>query len=401
MNRQCLRCKGRRYCGRSFCAHAVKLASTARSKGAHTKKDFQAASPAPFVGRFGYPRINVGLLTPPDDPGNEWEYDAPRHWAEFGKTIPEIVDLRSALLNNRKAYDVVSVRKSARLLDIAQEAGLAEKPVDVEISLEDSPRFSMSSDPVAAPTGPKARVEKARLTSNTKVCTAVERVFSDTDRKAVSSISYLYSKGKDENFLSRMLSVGTMGVKKSRKLVPTRWSITAVDDIISKEIVQSLSDAPCIDEHTAFYGSYLGNHYVIMFYPSCWRYELFETLSGDCAYTTDYENFNGRKDYADNCAGGYYSVRLAVAEKLKSMKRQASVVAIRVITGDYAIPLGVWVTREAARKALSNPIKFSGMELMHRYCQLILEKKAKTRTIAMIRKSFVVKELMQPTLRDF
>ncbi len=38
---------------------------------------------------------------------------------------------------------------------------------------------------------------------------------------------------------------------------------------------------------------------------------------------------------------------------------------IRVITDEYTIPLGVWVVREAARKALqSKPLTFASRELM-------------------------------------
>ena len=37
-------------------------------------------------------------------------------------------------------------------------------------------------------------------------------------------------------------------------------------------------------------------------------------------YSTDYENYYGRKEYASTTAGGYYTVRLAILEKLKEMK---------------------------------------------------------------------------------
>ena len=77
-------------------------------------------------------------------------------------------------------------------------------------------------------------------------------------------------------------------------------------------------------------------------------------VSDKIQYMTDYEPYSGRKRYAENCAGGFYSVRLAILEKLKKMRRQASVLALRFITGEYFAPLGVWVTRFAARRALKN-----------------------------------------------
>ena len=91
---------------------------------------------------------------------------------------------------------------------------------------------------------------------------------------------------------------------------------------------------------------------------------------------TDYEAYEGRKYYASNTAGGYYTVRLAALEKLNQMKKQGSVLALRFITGDYTLPLGVWVTREAARKSMqSKPIEFSSKELMLGYANKLVKKK--------------------------
>ena len=98
-------------------------------------------------------------------------------------------------------------------------------------------------------------------------------------------------------------------------------------------------------------------------------------ISDNIQFTTDYENYNGRKTYAENCSGGYYSVRLAILEKLNKLKRRSSVLALRFITGDYAIPLGVWVTREAARKALMNkPIYFEDKNYMLDYSRKLIRK---------------------------
>jgi hypothetical protein len=58
------------------------------------------------------------------------------------------------------------------------------------------------------------------------------------------------------------------------------------------------------------------------------------------------------------------------------MKRQGSVLALRFVTGDYTLPLGVWVTREAARKSMNfNPIEFSSKELMLEYAKKLVKKK--------------------------
>ncbi|MBN2458506.1 hypothetical protein JXB31_05235 [Candidatus Woesearchaeota archaeon] len=367
MNIQCLKCKGRGYCGRAFCAQQAKLQSM--SKVDLEREEFTGSSPAPFVGHYGYPYVNVGILAPPEVK-DTWVYDAPKHWSSAGFDIRQIMDLRSALVNSRFKADVHS---SSRFLEVSQEVGMASRPVDVEIGLSQKPKFRMQSADTA-PMGPMGELKKVDVVSNPKVHTKVDRVVSDTDMKAADAIGYLYKNYFDENFLTRLMSVGNLGVK--RKLVPTRWSITAVDDMLAKRLHDEIVDYESVDDWLAFFGSYLGNYYLVMMIPDVWCYELFETTPDSSEFMTDHEGYYGRKDYAESCAGGYYSVRLAVLEKLKSMKRQAGVLVLRVITGEYAVPLGVWVTREAARKALSEkPLRFSSLELLLKYAKALCKKK--------------------------
>ena len=54
-------------------------------------------------------------------------------------------------------------------------------------------------------------------------------------------------------------------------------------------------------------------------------------------------------------AGGYYAARLAALEHLALLGRQAAVLAVREISEAYWAPLGVWVVREVARKAMTSP----------------------------------------------
>lgn len=380
MHIQCLKCKGRGFCGRSFCPIYAKAESMFKIKDKLDKEDFFGASPAPFIGRYGYPNINVGVLVPPEIREEAWLYDAPQYWSSENYEIPQLIDIRSGLVNSRfKA----NIKDHSKMLEISQEVGMASKPVDLEINLEKKPKFRLNQQPDVAPMGPNAKLKKATITSNPKISPKVEKVVDDTDLRANPALIYLYEKGFDENFLAKLLSVGNLGLKNNRKLVPTRWSITATDDTLAKKLIEDIKEFNEYD-YAAYFGSYLGNYYLLLFYPEVWSYELFETylpraswnVSSEIQYMTDYEGYAGRKDYAENCAGGYYTVRLAILEKLKQLKKQASVLAIRIITGEYSVPLGVWVTREATRKALrSKGLVFQDKELMLKYAKALIQKK--------------------------
>lgn len=353
------------------------------------KAEFSGSGVAPFVGRFGYPFVNVGLLSPPQIEADAWKFDAPRFWANTNHKIPEIVNYRAGLVNSSQKSNVKIPEK---IVTIAQEVAMADRPVDVDIQLEKAPRTSITPDQWMAPMGPQGKLKSIQLTQNPHIPTKVEKFFNDKSALATEAVTELYKKDVDENSLARMLSIGVFG--KERKLVPTRWSITATDDMLANDFLKEVRTLS-IGDFAVHIGEYLGNYYLLLFFPERWRYELFELYAkpGDVQYSSDYERFEGRKDYAQNCAGGYYTVRMALAESMRSQKRQCSVLALRFITDEYVLPLGVWVTREATRKALTNePLKFGSKELMITYAKHWAKKKFGIDISPLLEKSLLLKE---------
>lgn len=346
------------------------------------KQDFFGSAPAPFIGQYGYPHINIGILSPQFS-GETEHYDAPRLWSQGKFTIPQITALRYNLVNSKTKWNIKDLNQSNRFLQIIQEVGMASKPVDIEINLKETPKINHNEREVA-PFGPASQIKRALITASPKVNQHVEKCVRDTDLRAANAITNLYHKGFEENILTKLISVGNLGLKQNRKLVPTRWSITAVDDTIGKNLIQTIKESP-FGQYQLFFGNYFGNYYLILAFPEIWSYELFETYinkkinpwsKNGYAYSTDYEDYNGRKTYAQECAGGYYAARLSILEKLKEQKRQSSILALRFITDEYTMPLGVWVVREAARKSFKEkPISFSSEQLMLQYAKELIQRK--------------------------
>jgi DNA repair protein NreA len=380
-------------CGNPNCPICAKAYSQMKIKNVIAKENFSSDGVAPFVGRFGYPSVNIGILTPPEENENSWLYDAPKYWSYKDFQIAQIIDFRSSLINSRVN---INIKGRNKFLELNQEVSMSSKPVDVDINLKEKPHFRVTYDNYMAPTGPYAELVKAKLTENPKIHTKVQKVHYDTDLKASDAIIYLYENKFDENFLSRILSVGDLGIGANRKLVPTRWSITATDDTLGKHLLDEIKKCNQMN-YSAFFSGYLGNYYLILCFPEVWSYELFEMhISNSNNFMTDYEPYEGRKYYAEQTAGGYYTVRLAVLEKMNQIKKQGSVLALRFITGDYTLPLGVWVTREAARKSMESiPIEFSSKELMLEYAKKLAKKKFNVELSNLLEKSVLLKNIKQ------
>ncbi len=327
--------------------------------------------PSVFIGsKLSYPFMNVGILSPLQREEDAWIYDDAKFWSANDFQISDVVNLRENLLNSRFKARAGDVRKKNKFLDIAKEIAIAYKPVDVEIELKNKVNVYRERDKVTMPSALGAPLEKARITSNVNVHQKVDKVIND-DIKASEGMSYLYKNNFDEYALSKILSIGAFGLKKSKKLVPTRWSITATDDSLGKFLLNSVRGYKWIEDYELFFGEFMGNQYLIMLFPGVWSYELFELYypgsswnpSTEIKASTDFEFFDGRKEYAFNCAGGYYASRWPIIEYLEKIKRQASVLVIRLETPSYWAALGVWVVRESVRKALNRgKMKFDSKE---------------------------------------
>jgi len=184
-------------CGNFNCPICAKAYSQIRIKKMIVKENFSTETVAPFVGRYNYPNLNIGLLAPPEEGEESWLYDAPKYWAVNNFQIPKIIDFRSSLINSRTK---LNVKKRDRFLELNQEASMASTPTDVDINLENKPRFRINYDNLMSPTGPYAELKKAKLTSNPKIHTKVQKVHYDTDLKANGALIYLYENKFDENF---------------------------------------------------------------------------------------------------------------------------------------------------------------------------------------------------------
>lgn len=367
--------------------------------------DFLSNSPpSVFIGsKLKYPNVNVGVLTPSQPLKQVNILSNQNEWTNFNLSIKQILDLRNQLINSR--YQT-QVKTTTNLTEKSQEIGMSLKPTDLEINLIKKPNYTKEDDKITAPIRLVAPLKNIRITENTNIHTKVDKVFNDTDMKAREAINYLYKNEFNEQFLQQLLSIGILGLKKNRRLVPTRFAITGVHDIIGKELMKEVKNNQPIEDHRLFYGYYLGNHYFILLLPNLFSYELFEygIRYGQIKdEMTDFEDYFGRKDYASNSVGGYYAVRLAVLEYLRKIKRQASAFIIRYETEEYWANLGVWVCETASKKAMSDKyISFYSRENALDFMKNFIFNKMKVNVDYVFKKSKLLNMIReQKGLRDF
>ena len=368
-----VKCRGRGWCGQPCKIHAQ-----LKEFQPKIKTHFSGSSPPEiFIGRIGYPEINTGILAPSNSDSSERksteEMSLPEEWYKQKLTIRQVLNHRGKLIYSRfKSKIKYDPSKNNKLLSTMQEISLADKSVSAEFFLKKPFKSLINIDKHLPVIGNPAPLKDVRLQENPIIIKKVDYLVSDTDNKAANAIIELH---KNKIILTsniiKILSAGMLGIGKNRRLVPTRWAITAVDDTISKNLLKKIKYYPEINEIILFNGSYVGNHYEFLLLPDKFSFEVIEAFLPRSAwnpseatnFTQDFERFSGRKYYAKNVTGAYYTARLAVCEYLEKIKKQAYVIIFREEGPEYNAPLGVGILRELARDAFSkSPEKFNTIQ---------------------------------------
>jgi len=221
-----------------------------------------------------------------------------------------------------------------------------------EIRLSSSQVICTRASPASRAKG-RSRFE----TGSARWDNGLEKAYYDTDLPATDAILHLHAGGCPFSTVQKALSAGALGRKKDRRLVPTRWAITACDTALANSLLSRVRHCGIVDSYRVHEFSSLHNHYAVILMPVPWEFEWIEAflhVSGtEELVFSDHEGNKGKKAYS--CVGGcYYSSKMAVLESLCREGKQAGAIILREARKGY-IPMGVFNVRENVRHAMLQP----------------------------------------------
>lgn len=322
-----------------------------------------ASPPSVFVGQYGYPKVSIGPMVP-DIHGNTSLFDSPERW--LGKTLQQVLDFRLSLIRGMNSIKVNDLEN--RFILSLHELIMSTKSTESEMSFHKKPTFHHQNSPLSnssdlnveiTPFGPQGEIKSFKISSSTNTNKKIDYLYSDNQIKATDAIIELYKNDIEISQINKVLSLGMLGQKNKRHLVPTRWSISATDDIISSYLLKEIELYPSIDSFQVIKYTHFSNFYSIIFIPTrVWNFEMveawFDKQENEKRYflESDCEKAYSGLDHYPRIAGAYFAAKLAVLEYLKAKKIKCSVLILREIRPEYLVPLGVWQIREGIRDAL-------------------------------------------------
>jgi DNA repair protein NreA len=384
---------------RSKNAYLQKLTANMKMKSIKIGQELDGSTPpSVFIGSWNYPKVYAGPMMVPMQ-GDTAIMDSPESWIPGQKSQEDIIGYRLSLVRGKQSISIDDINNS--FVEKLQEISLASSSIDSEATFNKRPR-GLSFSEETTPHGPSALIEKFDIDA-VKWDRELEKVFYDSDLRARDALTDLHQKGVPFSNVQKAFSVGAIGTGKRRKLVPTRWSITACDSTLADDLLKKVRNYSIIDTHRVYEFSSLNNYYAVILIPTEWQYEWMEAfirvLGKEELIFSDYETNSGKKEYS-RVGGCYYTCKMGVLDALNQEQKQAGALVLREAYSGY-VPLGVFNVRENVKYAMEQPYKeFEDLKSSLSY----VGSKLKIPLAKFIKKSDLIKDLLmsrQTTLDAF
>ena len=403
---ECIECRGTKAsCGINPCPLLEEVRKRLPKEESASLSEVSGPSPPTlFVGRFGYPNVTAGPTASwaPDSENSSIVSGDPAEL--FGKPLEEVATRHSNLVSGRRKMAISSPRSPDSILESTQLLAMSSSMVDIEMDFERPVTIggTPSFDSMSTPTGPSGGIVSAEVVGHASIPRKVDSIAGETDMLANEAMEELTDSGIGEAQVSRMLSSGLLGKEGKRRLVPTRWGITATDDIISKRRWERVRKLPSIDKFMVFEATYLDNRFQVILSPGPWAFQMMEAWcqgsvwAGSGSVLEDREEIEPRTEYASSITGAYYSARLAVLEHMEKIGRSGACLVWRDIGPGYWAPVGVWLIRETMRNAMkTNPRVFDSLS------EAIEHASPRVSSPTSLRNSWFATRARQTTLESF
>ena len=353
-------------------AYLKKLTSSMYIPSQDVGKELDGSTPpSVFIGSWNYPKIFAGPMIAPQH-GDTGIMDRPESWIPEKKSQEEIIRYRLNLIRGKREVKVTDL--GGRFSEMLRDISLSNSSIESEAQFIKAPK-GMSFSDEHTPFGPSAPLERFEI-GNARWDPDLEKVYFDGDLKAADAVEDLHQRGLPFSSIQKAFSVGAMGTKKRRRLVPTRWSITACDSTLGNRLLQKVRDYDPIDCCQVREFASLNNYYAVLLLPTLWQYEWMEAflriMGNEELLFSDFETNGGKRGYS-RVGGCYYSCKMAVLEALAKEKCQAGAIILREAYTGY-VPLGVLNVRANVRNAMhQTPLEFEDMKAALGYVSTKLE----------------------------
>ncbi len=355
----CYRCKTFKHlCGLPYCPikERLKVIVKTYTKVVGNSELSSATPPSGVVGEHGYPKVRVYVGVSAETNIDVKFLEDPPRWWESSLKLEDVIKLRSEMINivNEGRYHVKDVEKLySREISLIQ---VSTRPVDCEVKVEKILDRNIMFDLKLLPLSMRV-IGNIKVVTNPHIDHRIEKAIHDHDLKARDAIIELYRNGVDIYSIQRALSFGLLGTRRLRKIVPTRWAITAVDRTITRYLREEVKKFSEVTEFELYQIEYMNNRFTVIVIPGDLKIrwiEFWYPRAGmehkDNKPILSLEIVEDLKGEVETMDGGFEAARMGILEALFKRRRKGKIIIVREILPNYYVGVGNWHIREDMRR---------------------------------------------------
>jgi len=353
-------------------------------------KEIEGFASSAIVGEKNYPNLKVHNISN-DNINNSFFKTSDIVKSNYS----DIIKLKAKnILGSTQSLNIKKTNEKIR--EELENIYKSKKEIEFSSKFENELKFDkILTSKVSGIMGSKNELLSINPNENTTTSNKIEKYITK-DIKSKEAIISLYEKGVNEHQIMNLLALGSFGININKKLVPTKWAISAYDQTIEKYLYSKIIKYNTINNYEIYHSNDKGNEFIIILIPDTFSAEVIEAF--DNTIESDFVNFDNKfKKLEPETAGGFYATKFGIFENLNERKKQASFISIRIIE-NYDIPLGVVFVREKVRDAMKNKIFKSSNE---KEIKEFLLKKYKNHFILFQNSKLLKEKIKQTKLKEF
>lgn len=308
--------------------------------------------PGLYVETTRYPILQAGILASTEP--LEWLsiYDHPESWR--GMDRETILSMRRHLYSLVLPIDAREMQPKDHI-ETLQTISLSVAPVALGVEVGTlPPRHLGSQFGSQLPTSPVVNVRSLEILSNPEISKVAERI-TEKDIPAADAIWQLLDYEYSLEQVVRLMSIGLLGRKKNRRIIPMRSAYKAVIDSFIDRSIMELIDRPYTDDIQLYLGRVCNDSFTIVIRPGEPRvdYLKIEDYESGCTRGTSFESTDipttdaKTSIYADHARFSAYRHMLADA-------KQSHIIIFHHSNQQRNRILGPWVIRAGVQEALQS-----------------------------------------------
>jgi hypothetical protein len=312
--------------------------------------------PGIFTESSRYPIMWAGVLGTVQP--SEWLsiFDHPEAWRGLDRKA--ILRMRQQLYRFVLPVDAKEMTPHS-VVDSLQTVALSVSPIAIEVDSPHLPRSELKGIGGQSPMGQLIKCKSLEIVSNPEISRVAKRI-CDKDVPSAESVWQLLDYDYTLDQVARMMSVGLLGHKKRRRLVPLRSAYKAVIDSYLTNAVMNLVESPLSSSIRLHASTLHGDSFTVLLRPGEPRvdYLRLESFNGLNTLRTSFE---GLETQATDPKTSVYAdhARFSAYRNMIGNTESSHIVIFHQCRDPHNLILGPWVARAGVRYALDG----DGVEL--------------------------------------